>query len=521
MNKYLIQNENVYSLAETVANKICGLVQSGTRYNEIVLTLCDFDDTAEIYAAAFARFNIPTNIDIGTRLLDTPEVKHIRDGLLNAPWQGGLGGERPEIIDKVNSIKTTISTIMSGIEIPKDEYLNLFCTLCAAQKISAVPRALDRVLITPTAEWAPEFTKYVFIAGASMGNFPEQTPDTDIITMQDVANMTIRIDPTPKLQNARAMQHAKNIIGAATDTAFLCAAHTNTAGQKTTKSPLAKLFTPDADTEIYSPEYAKTVVLTALGNGSAFESIQSAEYFKSLETAANVRVKIPNLNQSPQKITPEIKSLSVTEIENYIKCPYYWFVTNVLKLRKPDPKNIIPPHVIGTMLHEFLEQYLKTGKFITLPKNLQSHAKRLAKWIESDLKDAQFQPAEFEKRIETTVENVKIRGVIDRVDCDKSGNKIVIDYKTGGAGIVKIQVPFYAHAIRETDCATNPPDIAGYYLNLRDFTKKQIDSQDIPPAVTAVKDAVTDIKRGIISPKPLHKSVCEYCPNATFCGGAK
>jgi ATP-dependent helicase/DNAse subunit B len=366
----------------------------------------------------------------------------------------------------------------------------------------------------------------LFVSGAAAGTFPEKIPDTDIITMQDISNMEIQIDPTPKLQTLRQNLHAQNIVAAATHGVWLCRAEIDK-GQKTQISPLARGLKSEIDTEIYHPEYAKSLVLSAIGSGSALKNHETAEFFKSVETAANINIQIPKLFTAPKPLTAIAPTLSVTEIENFVKCPYYRFVTNCLNLSNPRPQNTIDPRTVGTILHAFLEDFLKTHrnpktiirallKPHKLPKYVQTvienHAIMLSKNVESDSAKTDFRPKFFEKRVETTVENTKIRGIVDRIDENPAGETIVVDYKSGGAGLVRLQVPFYAHLSGA---------IGGYYLNLRDLSRREITPEDIPAAAETVKNAVVCIKNGDISQNPVHKSVCEYCLNKTFCGGKK
>lgn len=204
-----------------------------------------------------------------------------------------------------------------------------------------------------------------------------------------------------------------------------------------------------------------------------------------------------NLNRatvSALKEQMENHIFSATQLEEFGKCPFAYFCRYILGIEPPDE---ITPEILakdkGTLIHESLEQFFITYRDIYI--NSLSNSELKPKWrshiadivnaafdnnkellkennldlidhlrirtitlltsvLESEwgyLKNVPQRPAHFEMAFnETLVEDIKIRGFIDRVDLDDS-TFTVIDYKTGAIGNVEtnirkgihLQLPIY------------------------------------------------------------------------------
>ena len=575
MKRVLICND-VYDEAQKVANRICGLMQSGVRYRDIVVAVCDYDDTVQIYAETFAGFGIPVNTDIGGSLMDFSQTKLIRDTLLNAPWvdrhpiRGNTAQKisceiksmaqisqtlapdalSPDVSAEIGGVLDVIERILGAQKITLTEFTNMFCSLCTAKKVSRVPYGADRVLLVSAHEFEPVFVKHLFITGASAGAFPLATPDTDIITEQDIKNLAILVEPTASMQNRRAWRRAQNVMMCATEGLTISFAETNIGGERVFVTPLASGGAPDIDTEIYGKKYAETVVLRAVGEG--FRDIESAKFIGSLKCAgsiADIKIPRPNAEMPPITVAQELfwggdgcdprrvfgvastphpahATMRVTAVENFAKCPYYHFVTNGLGLKRRDVVGRIGANVIGTIFHNFAEKYLRGAgsadeiirglidpKFPkTLKMLITKQSKLIAEYFDKTTGENDFKPKLFEHKIEHEIGGVTVRGVIDRVDVDGAGRKIVIDYKSGGAGVVRLQVPLYIAFIGAS---------GGYYLNLRDFSKKAVDGEEGAGAIKSAEQIIAEIKTGNVTQASAHKSICEYCPVGAVCGGRK
>ena len=540
--RYVLQCENVYVEAARIANRICGLVGAGVRYKDIVVVICDYDETVSVYNQIFTESGIPVNVDVGMKLIDHPLVKHLRDLMLNTPWKSNEMPDAEEnVLQKIIGILETIKRIVGGQRLSGSEFCNMFCTLCSAAKISDVPHYADRVLLVSAKEYEPSFVPYLFVTGASDSVFPYTTSDTDIITEQDIKNVSFRIEPSASMQNKRARSHAQNILNSAVKELCVSYSTVNIKGERTGASELINneylIMNIDRKEDLTSRVYAKQNVLTAIGNGSAFFD---TKHWASVQAALNLDLQIPQLDKMPGNIKcgkqlffPENKA-HVTQIENFVKCPYYHFLTNGLRVKKRELDKI-GANTIGTILHEFAEKFLKDktpiekiiGKY-KLPQYtvaaLKKQAKLIAKFLTEDIAKSEFKPYLFEHKLEKDFDGIKVHGIADRIDVAdlqcKSGQSevdaiksaMVVDYKSGTNIGVKLQLPLYMSFLTDKYI----PE-AAYYLSLKNFKKTVISVDDIEPAVKQAQSVIADLKKGVIAPNPNHKSVCEYCPARVVC----
>jgi len=94
---------------------------------------------------------------------------------------------------KIVELLDTVERCFGGESVSIDEFLNLFCTLAGATKVSRVPEFADAVTLVDINEHQPFRTKYLFITGASEDVLPARQDDTDIITTQDIENRACRM----------------------------------------------------------------------------------------------------------------------------------------------------------------------------------------------------------------------------------------------------------------------------------------------------------------------------------------
>lgn len=547
---FLMPAGDIFAECALVANKIRALVNGGARYRDIAVIMCNYEQTLAPFEQIFTSADIPINVDVGKALLDFAPVKQIRDILSGAPWAPRVNirekqifkicarvkkliPQNTDIAEPLAEILDTIANILHGGEITIAEFNNMFCSLCAAKKISAVPLCYDRVNLINVKDFALAQTKYIFVTGASSGAFPTEIPDTDIITEQDISATSIKIEPSAALQTRRAILHAKNIINCADTAAFVSFAETNHGGERVSVTPLAKNFAHAPD-EIVSKQYARQRLLENVGTGAAFKNNETAQFWAGVAHALEIPdFKIPQIFPAPKPINCAEKlfpTIRATSIENFAKCPYYHFLANGLGLKRHDPENVVAPNVVGTILHEFAERILQNPnekgaiqtvlKSRKLPEFVRRAIIRLSVLIEKfllqSIQQSNFKPKYFEKSVVGEINGTKISGRADRIDTDDNGNFIVIDYKSGGAGVVRLQIPFYMCAFAK-DTNLNPA--GGYYLNLRDFSKREIVPTQIEPAIQQIGGILNEMTAGKIDQKPIHRSICEYCVCGAMCGG--
>jgi ATP-dependent helicase/DNAse subunit B len=566
--RYCLQFNHIYDESMGVANEIRGLVNAGARYFDIVLALADYENTAAVFCEALSRCGVPYNVDIGGKLMDNAITKRLRDIMLGAEWAeripikgktakqfatqiGNIVADEKFInqfeqdietnklcTDEILKILGQITTILGDKEIPLREFTGMFCAISSGCKVSNVPTYLDRVLVVDVNEYEVAAVPYLFVASAADGVFPTPAADTGIITEQDIKNLKIKIEPSATLQTKRAFLHAEQVLQSA-KAVYASYSVVDTSGERIGVSPIVGDFARYSVGVPHCAAFAESLIVRGISDGTA---AGDAAYFESLKRAAGMGAfKIPNLNAQPENITrPEIgggKRLRVTAIESYVKCPHYHFLTNTLGLEKFEPADKISPRIVGQILHKFAEICVKNPekppenviKDLLLPhkfptfivRRIRRQAGLIAKTLAAEIEKCEFKPTFFEYDLDGEIDGTPVTGRADRIDTKPNGEFVVVDYKSGGAGVVRLQLPLYMKFFPNKHKGKVYTPAGAYYLNLRDFTRREIKADkcaaEVDTAVKTATDAVRGIRRGVITKCAVYPSICDYCPAGASC----
>ena len=184
--------------------------------------------------------------------------------------------------------------------------------------------------------------------------------------------------------------------------------------------------------------------------------------------------------------------LSYSSIENYYKCSFRYYISNILKL---DKSNDTFMTYIGNLFHYILSIYnnenfdfeLEFNKFIS-DKEFDNKEKFFIQKLKKDLifiinilkqyeKYSEFDKSLYEEKIYVNKDsNIKITfmGIVDRIMYKEVNDKTyvaIIDYKTGTPNInldysiygLNMQLPIYLYLIKNSKIKN--PEIIGFYLN--------------------------------------------------------
>lgn len=181
---------------------------------------------------------------------------------------------------------------------------------------------------------------------------------------------------------------------------------------------------------------------------------------------------------------------SISQIETFNMCPYLHFGRYGLRL-KENEESRLKPNDIGTIIHEVLSiivpsivkgedcdsiqikakntltDILKKEEYKSIVENsannfvvkaLYRELERIVVAVDREIKHSGFKPKYYEYRFDNlTIDNIKIKGFIDRVDICDDGF-LIIDYKTGDNNFKnfndvvsgkKLQLLVYAKAFEE------------------------------------------------------------------------
>jgi len=591
--------------AAWIVNEICRLTKTeGVRFRDIVVLA---EDSA-VLAHVFAQNGIAANIDIGDDLLQASLTQYLKEYLLLAATGGQMhflniiknvnsglcaqeefdiennslksgvrGNETTAVfVKKLGKCKTvkdfcrelaiiaevgqddivrrrllelleTVGTVSSDQKVAISEFINMFVALATATKVSDVPTSSDAVMIAAAAEYQPSFAPYVFIVGANDGVFPTQQEDTDIITMTDIASLNVRVEPSASMQNSRNRRHALDIMSSATKKLYVSYVGQNPS-ELVESIPVVNL-----ESQIASKTFASNIVLKAIGDGTAFEDMQYyGEVLKSLDLGD---MQYTDLSQSFTDLKTGgqlfilADRLSVTQLENFRKCPYYHFLENGLRVRARE-RNKIATNIMGTIIHKLAEEftraiidvgregfesfnaegqmksvlesvlYIEGFRFMTtdprnapIIANLKKEALVMARDIVEQIKQSKYFPTHVEMSMQGEIDSVTVRGQADRIDTTTESHAIIIDYKTGSIDKQSLQLPLYMKFLPDSYAADN-----AYYFSLRpgslkEHEVKQMDAEHI------ASEIITKIKKGVIIPNPKDNSVCRYCVASGMCNG--
>jgi ATP-dependent helicase/DNAse subunit B len=261
---------------------------------------------------------------------------------------------------------------------------------------------------------------------------------------------------------------------------------------------------------------------------------------------------------------------SASALETYRDCPHWFFVGRTLGLEaRQDPEEGLDSRQLGSIYHRLLQATYETcarddrADAESLVAALESVAQgildaaparegfRETAWWEQTRREihqtvaatlralavatAGHMPEAFELWFDVrvgdpTTGELRLHGIIDRLDRMADGGWCVIDYKTGGAtryaqaaaqeGRV-LQLPLYALAAQ----ALQGGEVReGYYWHIRDAQASGLRLRADPGPEQAMADAlrygleaVGGVRAGAFLPRPPRDGCPDYCPAAAWC----
>lgn len=270
--------------------------------------------------------------------------------------------------------------------------------------------------------------------------------------------------------------------------------------------------------------------------------------------------------------------ISVSRIDRYLKCPFQFFASEVLKLEEePEDEDLPPPWERGRFLHAIFETFFREWQSLghgrVTPELLPTARELLVEISESAL--AGMPPAEAalerlrlrgsaasagiidrvlsmeadrddeitRRLIEYSLDDVfvfrgedeatravPLRAKIDRVDLLADGTFRVIDYKSRILPDLKqtVQLQVYTTAVaqqlQKTD-GTGPVPSEAFYLSMEGEPpirairpgKGQTLDDVLKAAEGRLVQALDDIGAGHFPPRPVPRSLCRLCPFDAVC----
>ena len=137
-----------------------------------------------------------------------------------------------------------------------------------------------------------------------------------------------------------------------------------------------------------------------------------------------------------------------------------------------------------------------------------------------------FNPYKVEQTLKTSINNLKLKGKIDRIDIKNPKSEIrnpksviLLDYKTGSIDKDSLQLPLYA-SMWQKEMPESVENTGFYSLKdgRVDWHPKRMDMADfLQRALQTAEELVQRIKKGEFAPAPSKEGECRYCYHSNLC----
>lgn len=247
---------------------------------------------------------------------------------------------------------------------------------------------------------------------------------------------------------------------------------------------------------------------------------------------------------------PAPASLSPSRVEAFTSCPLAFRFANIDKL--PEPPR---PHTTkGSLVHRALEllftrpaperdaaaafdalddaiaEYRTDPEFVDLHLDDEAaaaffaDARRLVEGYLAMENPAQVHDIGLELRLEAPAGNLVLRGIIDRLELDDTGELVVTDYKTGRAPGLRHEqqrmsgVHFYSF-LCEHVLGKRPARIRLMYLSSGDVIEAVPSAQSVRFITTRTKAVWQAVERAIANDdfRPRTGPLCSFCAFQRWC----
>lgn len=414
-------------------------------------------------------------------------------------------GEFSRIYSVILRSLADIAEALEGESVDTEEFTEILRNVFEKTEIGSIPTSIDEVTFGSASLLRTANPKYTFVIGLCDGEFPATVSDGGLLSSTDrstLSELGIELSGDTDTRSSDELMFVQRAFASPSEKLFLFTHRHSLDGTVNFPSVafnrVEKLF-PKAKPHVYkqsdlaylipAPRNAVSLFRT-LDEGTQKQSLKKAldEKIPDFEIFSDVSADTKNCDissESIDKATGTAIRFSPSSFEKYVRCPFNYFCSNVLKLRE-NANSKFNTNDMGSFIHYVLEKLIKYAipdspdqespsdeeliaktdeavleyvKKICPEEMIKS--KRLAHlyWrlrtlslllIRNTVKEfsaSKFRPMFFEFKVggkdsTATPLNFKLAdgasvfftGIVDRVDVYKKDDKVyirVVDYKTG------------------------------------------------------------------------------------------
>lgn len=452
-----------------------------------------------------------TNIsDLIKRLEKINEILRIEE-ILNE-----IANKKSEITDKIilNKSKEVVLNLLEDInryylDANLETVFDIYSHIASVVNINNLPQTLDAVKVIDANDCMEIFSD-LYLVNCRFDNAPSLKFDCGIILDSEIAELNFKNKLSPTIAHINRLKKLELFNTSLMFEKNLTITYSHT------MSDLIRELKQRLQVEIEG----ELIDLPALNDFSfgKYVALSKWDYIEFLSKNnknhkffINFYGNVKNFSQissENKQIYDEMKTISASQLENYFKCPFYYFVYNILKIR-PNIENDIQSLDVGNILHELLFVYYKKNKnvgdiyefckkqiFKIVDRDerlkINANSPTLINLIDEGVRvinglnyideNTLFKPLYFEFEFSNDkalhLNEVDLVGKIDRVDYYENLMRIV-DYKTGKAeaGLKelfygnKLQLFLYSVAMENV---IKKHTIGGFYLPLHNSYTREI-----------------------------------------------
>ena len=482
----IIKFHKINEEVEYVAYNIASLIDSGISPSKIYLTNVDKSYYNTINRI-FPLFNLKVNLNNQVNLVSFPLVREFLKLISSFTIK--------ESLDKLNQKDPIYNELVKVI----NKYLIYDDINLIIHKIktSTIPETSydGAINIIDYLDHISDDTEYIFFLGFNDGQVPISYKDTEYIT--DSIKKYLNLEDTRVLNKYLRIDIIKNLSDIKNLTITYKEKDDKKTYYKSTLSDYFKEVPANINKEISYSKKLNQIKLASCYDEYIKYGYKSKDFAYLLN---NYSINYFSYNNKYTHIKRDLDKLklSYSKIQNYNKCAFKYYLTDILKL---DIYEENFSTVIGSMVHFVLEQCLSNNetdidKYVTIFIGDKTFTKKenfflekykecireLLNEIKLEKEYTIFKDAMYEKKIEIDYgNNISFIGIIDKVlyyQDDDTTYVALIDYKTGADQItlkylkygLNIQLPIYLYLSSKLNLKNIV--YSGFYLQKFNITEK-------------------------------------------------